>query len=219
MPNWCDNVITIKGSHEDIKTIKDHLHGKIIVDDLATGEKSTHENVFDFNQLITMPEEIERTTSPTKIVDTQKEADELNEKDKDTIFNHGRVVAITKAQSELRGEMYGMTTTWEWGEDKSFSAGKQVKVPIVNWHDWATEYWGTKWNSSDARVIDIPNDSLVYEFQSPWGPPIAIYERLVKDFPNLHIHWYMGGVEMEQEGTLQCNKCLHWQLRLYEEVN
>lgn len=58
MPNWCDNVIMIKGSKEEILKLKDDL--------------IEEDNVFSFNKILQCPEALHQRTAPER--NTQKAA-------------------------------------------------------------------------------------------------------------------------------------------------
>lgn len=49
-----------------------------------------------------------------------------------------------------------------------------------NWYSWNLDNYGCKW---DCDISDWSRDGLSFQinFDSPWGPPIAIYENLVQD--------------------------------------
>ena len=49
-----------------------------------------------------------------------------------------------------------------------------------NWYTWNCNNWGCKW---DANIIDfdrIDANSIVVYFETPWSPPIALYEYLTE---------------------------------------
>jgi len=55
-----------------------------------------------------------------------------------------------------------------------------------NWYNWNNRNWGCKW---DARVhfADTTGDSLVYEFDTAWAPPIQVLETLSRDVPDIKL--------------------------------
>ena len=54
------------------------------------------------------------------------------------------------------------------------------KYGYADWYSWSVDNWGCKWNcdANDWNVseYDDENESLTFWFDSPWGPPIALYE-------------------------------------------
>ena len=51
-----------------------------------------------------------------------------------------------------------------------------------DWYSWSVENWGCKWNcdANDWTVEDYDEENLSirFWFDSPWGPPIALYEKI-----------------------------------------
>ena len=45
-----------------------------------------------------------------------------------------------------------------------------------NWYDWCVSNWDTKWDISQAFVLDdTEEDSITFSFDTAWGPPIAAF--------------------------------------------
>lgn len=41
-----------------------------------------------------------------------------------------------------------------------------------NWYDWGRANWGTKWNSVESKLVEIPEqDLIVYSFLTAWDAP------------------------------------------------
>ena len=56
------------------------------------------------------------------------------------------------------------------------------KYGASDWYTWSVNNWGCKWNcdAQDWRVNDFDDKHLTIEFwfDSPWSPPIALYEKI-----------------------------------------
>ncbi len=55
------------------------------------------------------------------------------------------------------------------------------KYGASDWYTWSANNWGTKWNcdAQDWIKVESPNGdeaSVSFWFDSPWGPPIALYQ-------------------------------------------
>ena len=59
------------------------------------------------------------------------------------------------------------------------------KYGAPTWHEWCFEHWGTKGNACDAKVADNGDGRLHISFDTAWGFPLPIIEKLVADFPTL----------------------------------
>ena len=67
-----------------------------------------------------------------------------------------------------------------------------------SWYEWNVSNWGTKWNASYVKVKRFKNGNARVTFQTAWGPPMPIFERLAKDY-NVRID---GTFEIEGEDGL-----------------
>ena len=78
---------------------------------------------------------------------------------------------------------------------------------IPNWYDWALENWGCKWDL-DAKLTKEKENSLTYEFASPWSPPINWILNIAPMFPDLlfQLRYKEGG--MCFQGTLSAKDYL-----------
>jgi len=52
-------------------------------------------------------------------------------------------------------------------------------------HLWEAQNWGCKWGASQVRIIDEWDGLVVYEFDTPWSPPIPFLEKVAKQFAGL----------------------------------
>lgn len=58
-----------------------------------------------------------------------------------------------------------------------------IQYGCDSWYDWCCKYWGTKWNSSGALIVD----NNTYEFDTAWSTPYEVLVELSKQFPNSKI--------------------------------
>jgi hypothetical protein len=61
------------------------------------------------------------------------------------------------------------------------------KYGASDWYTWSANNWGTKWNcdAQDWIKVESPNGdeaSVSFWFDSPWGPPIALYQFIESNF-------------------------------------
>jgi hypothetical protein len=55
------------------------------------------------------------------------------------------------------------------------------KYGAADWYSWNINNWGCKWNC-DAQDWTRSNDNAIsFWFDSPWGPPTALYEHITSD--------------------------------------
>jgi hypothetical protein len=84
-----------------------------------------------------------------------------------------------------------------------------------NWYNWNNRNWGSKW---DARVnsAEITDTKLIYDFDTPWAPPVQVLEALAEEYPKLEITLrYLEeqgwGGEVFLQGTI-CNEVEEWDI-------
>ena len=74
-------------------------------------------------------------------------------------------------------------------------------------YDWRIEHWGTKWNAYDFHVtVDAPG-CYECDFETAWGPPVPVWEKMAKMFPALEFS--LSGFQLENfsfKGTIQGGK-------------
>jgi hypothetical protein len=63
-----------------------------------------------------------------------------------------------------------------------------------NWYSWNLENWGCKWDISSHDYEREDNNTIRMSFDSPWGPPIAIYEFLESEGWSIDAMYDEGGM-------------------------
>ena len=149
MPNHVTNEVKFLGSVESIKELREK----------CKGEKSP----FSFQAFCPMPEELQGTSSPAKIV-TEQELQEWKDK---------------LAKGELS----------EWEKDyRPLTASEQRelkgKYGADNWYDWHIHNWGTKWDCYDHRG---EGDESFVIFETAWSTPIRALLYLSELFDDVTI--------------------------------
>lgn len=136
-----------------------------------TEKVKLNENLFDFNGIIPMPEELKQTISPVKIVATTTEADEINNKHVPDEWNSKKYQAISTEEHQRRVRLYRAD----------------------NWYDWSRRRWGTKWNAYDVYRIATSETNIVVSFDTAWSIPEGIFDKLEELGYELHYYWYDEG--------------------------
>lgn len=55
------------------------------------------------------------------------------------------------------------------------------KYGAEDWYSWCVTNWGTKWNCT-ANDWDREGDSITFNFESAWSPPITLYEAIKDEY-------------------------------------
>ena len=186
MPNWCDNTVYFS---VDPKS-NDEL-GQI-VDAVKKGK-----NKFSLDAVIPMPEvlkKVERGGATTIFGDKtdmwwkpEYVKNPLDATESIIVRDPFPDDGVVPVPIQMREE---------WKE----------KYGADNWYDWAYKNWDTKWDTDpeqiQVRVVRLKDHRptrIIYEFETAWGPPYSVYEKLKKMFPYVDIKWYVS-IEDGHEG-------------------
>lgn len=200
MPNYVKNLVSFKGTKEDLEKM---------IAFLKQGDRKE----LDFNLLIPEPEDLTTADSPSDetgvaigeyLVDGTFESLQLK------TFRYSSVKAemestlnrtfetdkeLVKAyMAHLLEKPYLEDTYWKrcirWYSNLK-------KYGYTDWYSWRVDNWGTKWNACEPDSLDIlnpvkdaTNDTyyyMEYRFDTAWSMPDGIYKALSKMFPKVTI--------------------------------
>jgi len=84
------------------------------------------------------------------------------------------------------------------------------KFGADNWYDYQTHNWGVKWDVREFYTEAETENEIRLSFDTAWAPPIAFYEKLSRDYPELIISasYFEGG----------CDFCGTWESDFGEET-
>ena len=125
MPNHVTNRLTIIGTEEQVKQVREAINGE------------REDQFIDFNKIAPIPKELEGTQSPLKIISQEEydiqelkiANDDLTENERNWGFSRG----LTQ---ELADEY-------------------KKKFGYAEWYSWQNANWGTKWNAYSQVERDI----------------------------------------------------------------
>lgn len=148
MPNHVTNEVVFLGGADRIKELMERCKG------LASP--------FSFQSFCPMPDELQGTSSPAKIVDS-------------------------KGLREWK-EKVASGTLSEWEKDYRPITQKESdelikKYGANNWYDWHIQNWGTKWDCYSHRG---ESDSSII-FETAWSTPIRALLKLSELYPDITI--------------------------------
>ena len=162
MPNHCFNQVTIQSTQKDIEKIMEHLRGS--------------ETMFDFNNLVPMPELI---------------------KDLHSMHSGGKqhFYSVSKWRKNLNGtkDPYLSFPDKEWITKHAVDDFTVRRLTMdhgtADWYAWSCSNWGTKWNAYDVEysVGPIPNVTTItdgrqitYKLTTAWAEPKPIIKALMR---------------------------------------
>lgn len=173
MPNYVENIITLKGDEKKIREMFEAIKS----DDYGLG-------TVDFNKIIPMPESLKvesgsRTDRGIEMVKTYLEnmPEELNDKEGtyDEFFKDLRSHSAEISDEEEK-------KIWDIGVT---AVENLHKYGAPTWYEWSINNWGTKWNAYgyDENADYSKNTDLW--FQTAWSAPHPVIQRLAEMYPDI----------------------------------
>jgi len=124
MPNHITNRLTIIGTEEQVKQVREAIKGE------------REEQFIDFNKIAPIPKELENTQSPLTII-SQKEYDEQEKRIADgNISDDEKNWGLSRGLTQKLADEY------------------KKKFGYAEWYGWQNANWGTKWNAYEQCSID-----------------------------------------------------------------
>jgi len=74
---------------------------------------------------------------------------------------------------------------------------------IPNWYDWSCDNWGTKWDAAHLDYTQHDDNSVSFNFNSAWSPPIGVYHELMAQ--GFEVEAYYVEYGMMFAGEWQCD--------------
>lgn len=158
MPNHVTNILTIKGTPDQVRTVRD-----------AISQESKDADIFiDFEKIVPMPNELLGIHSGIVTIDDVR-YDNWREVSKTT----GDVILGSDVRVRDDIKMVGLT-------HEEIRALKK-KYGAADWYNWNIAQWGTKWNAYDQ--VDISPNS--FSFNTAWSTPSPIINAISIMFPDV----------------------------------
>jgi len=174
MPNWCENRLIVTGPEDELARFA-----------TTTMRRNADEGteVFDFNAVIPIPtglvdlqpltQDEEVATSFLKLLSQHP----LTMMDKTSIS-----FALSKSDQSLAAYLSAHPNTAEIGKR---GLERYYQYGAVDWYDWQSHHWGTKWNSNGTRIAERTDSRIDMSFDTAWAPPKPVVAAASKAFPTL----------------------------------
>lgn len=184
MPNWCWNTVEFRGEPEDCAAFR-QLMGA------ARG-------AFDFEAVLPTPPELMLCNDSDATAYTLKYGDwesmpwwgAENWPSRDAALQAARhpenatrwvYVEFGPGQNDRRE----IPRTFDQAADMAHT--NVACHGHVYWNGWRSENWGTKWNVEDGARWQSAAGVEHVAFNTAWGPPLPVLERLAERFPGAEI--------------------------------
>ena len=186
MPNWITNRVTLHNADQkEIDKVIDFLRSK--------------DSELDFNNIISMPEELKNTTAGSKadyawayyharelgdFVEIDKMLDyewvkREGIKTRDELLDNlsKSHIEACKFDSLLEHLFEGYEDIHKYGE---WLYNLDKKYGCHDWYEWSLDHWGVKWNACDAR-----RERNIIVFETPWEGVPRLMLMVSEKFPQV----------------------------------
>lgn len=181
MPNWCSNVMKVSGPADKIAAFRRQAHGHTASYNSINHYDSEAWEVFD---------DIRKKA----IILSMPEPGEVSE-----LSFH----ALHPVPDLIR------QLGFDDGNAKEAAKLTGIEYPGYGGYTWQCNNWGTKWEP-DVSYVYAEDNYLQYEFCTAWSPPIALYEHLTTEWPELtfEIEYREEGMAFEGGASYSNGECL-----------
>jgi hypothetical protein len=170
MPNWCSNRITISGAPAQI--------GRLLA--AATHEGKAGE--FSLKAIYPVPEGLSGVMAGS------------DETFHDAYYGNWERIAnyrwVDAPEIDTREKLIAFLENRNKGKDIKAIADQYEKNVQEHgcrtWYDWCVRNWGTKWDINAHYDYVEGTDSLTFHCDSAWSPPVAAFEHISGEYPELH---------------------------------
>ena len=175
MPNWVMNELTCV-----FQTSEEYNVFKL---------KANTESLY--NSFFPMPEVLEGTRSPHLAP-----GDFINAVNKRNNTNYLTLEEVVLANDN-------------WDSQDAKGIIKNIKAfEETGYHDWYTwnlDNWGVKWDASNCKSKELSDfNTIIFEFDSPWGTPEQFVRELSKLYPTATFQMVSGSIENDSHYEFTC---------------
>lgn len=79
------------------------------------------------------------------------------------------------------------------------------------WYEWSINNWGCKWNCDANDWHRIDENTISFWFDSPWGPPLALYEFMVDEEFDVRASYHEEGMAFVGEFVDGFDNCYEYE--------
>ena len=176
MPNWVMNQLScIFQTPEEYNAFKDKAKTEAL-----------------YNSFFPMPEVLEGTSSPHLAP-----GDYINGVNKRKNTNFITLEEVASCDDE-------------WDAHRAKEIIQNIKAfEQTGYHDWYTwnlDNWGVKWDASNCKSKELSDfNTVIFEFDSPWGTPEHFVRELSKLYPNATFEMVSGSIENDSHYEFTCD--------------
>ena len=112
-------------------------------------------------------------------------------------FNEGRLleefIPVPEELKIVAGRVGDSNDENQIALEKQMESNLQ-KCGYSTWYNFCINQWGCKWDISPWSDFHENGDNITLSFDTPWGPPIQAYEKLVEMGFTIRAYYYESGM-------------------------
>jgi len=152
------------------------------------------DQLFDFNRLIPMPEQLFHVDDCTKTRDAllMYKLAQVDDRIEERI-DEAQTKQLAWWLNWKNLETFSRGTLEEFLQSKTgqelYEIGRKANANIENygamtWRDWQVQHWGVQGNASQVTL-----EGRVFRFQTPWDSPTPLARQLAERYPACSFRW------------------------------
>lgn len=171
MPNWVDNTLTVKGTAEQVKAVKEQL-------------TKSYETLRDPNEFGLEEKNLPFVRETVEVTGISF-MNIISPSDIASYYGMYRNIDGTpKDNKEANSTSLAKTYEVLMGLHKPDFAGQEVAIGS-DWYSWNNANWGCKWDASNAYVENDEPEEYSVSFSTPWAPPTQVITTLSSQHPEV----------------------------------
>ena len=94
-----------------------------------------------------------------------------------------------------------------------FTHFRPLPEELINegWYEWSINNWGCKWNCDANNWERIDENTISFWFDSPWGPPLTLYEFMVDEEYDVRASYHEEGMAFVGEFVDGFDNCYEYE--------
>ena len=172
MPNWVDNLMTLRGNSHSL-------------DEIMANTKTSDEKVFDFETILPTPAIVKQSPHYNDIDHSHSLLDNKN---------ISRLMWVCAALYDKPEEYYDQFLSYAKGHISEISDAdlknefnRLIGANRRYWYSHNNKQWHTKWGACNPDVKRVSENELRYMFDTAWDTPKPVAAKLAEFFPDVDI--------------------------------
>ena len=170
-------------------------------------------------------EELKKQVAQPYVMPVQSMGDlnfTVEDKEVDEIFSFWNIIRPTDMEAYPKQPVHSDLSP----NDEGWWADVTAKSRVDNsWYNWNNRNWGCKWDVTNPELCSEEENGenlvLVYQFDTPWSPPVPAILKLSEQYPTLlitlsyeeeqgwggEIEMHHGQISAESDYEDKCYEC------------